>query len=65
MNFLMLLLTAVVAVLLALVTFTQLLYLESMRIRPRELPCLRYFREELEGRLGLKIEEGAARLLAD
>lgn len=60
MNFLMLLLTAVVAVLLALVTFTQLLYLESMRIRPRELPCLRYFREELEGRLGLKIEQGAA-----
>lgn len=51
---------AAVAVLLALVCFTQLLYLESMRLRTRELPSLRFFRDDLEGRLGLKTEQGAA-----
>lgn len=60
MSLFLLLLTAAVAVLLALVTFTQLLYLESMRLRTRELPSIRFFRDELEGRLGLKIEQGAA-----
>lgn len=56
----LLILAAAVSVLLALVTFTQVLYLESMRLRTRELPSLRFFRDELEGRLGLKIEQGAA-----
>lgn len=60
MSLLLLLLTAAALVLLALVTFTQLLYLESMRLRTRELPSLKFFRDELEGRLGLKIEQGAA-----
>jgi putative hemolysin len=60
MNFALILATAGMTVLLALVTFTQLLYLESMRLRPRELPALRYFRDELEARLGFRIEQGAA-----
>ena len=44
---------------LALVTFVQLLYLESMRLRPRDLPSLEFFKETLEDRIGLKIEAGA------
>ena len=45
--------------LLVLVTFVQLLYLESMRLRTRDLPSLKFFKETLEDRLGLKTEEGA------
>jgi CBS domain containing-hemolysin-like protein len=45
--------------LLGLVTFVQLLYLESMRLRTRDLPSLKFFKDELEDKLGLKTEEGA------
>lgn len=45
--------------LLGLVTFVQLLYLESMRLRTRDLPSLKFFKAELEDKLGLKTEEGA------
>jgi CBS domain containing-hemolysin-like protein len=45
--------------LLVLVTFVQLLYLESMRLRTRDLPSLAFFKETLEDRLGMKTEEGA------
>jgi len=45
--------------LLVLVTFLQLLYLESMRLRTRDLPSLKFFKETLEDRLGMKTEEGA------
>ena len=44
---------------LGLVTFVQLLYLESMRLRTRDLPSLEFFKETLEDKIGLKIEEGA------
>ena len=40
-------------------TFVQLLYLESLRLRTRDLPALEFFKETLEDRLGLKTEEGA------
>ena len=46
--------------LLALVTFVQLLYLESMRLRTRDLPSLKFFKETLEDKLGMKTEQGAA-----
>jgi CBS domain containing-hemolysin-like protein len=45
---------------LALVTFVQLLYLESMRLRPRDLPSVKFFKETLEDRLGFETENGAA-----
>ncbi len=45
--------------LLGLVSFVQLLYLEAMRLRTRDLPALKYFRETLEPRLGMKTERGA------
>src|SRR5580698_1363859 len=40
--------------LLVLVTFVQLLYLESMRLRTRDLPSLKFFKETLEDRLGME-----------
>ncbi len=53
-------LAALLAVpLLGLATFVQLLYLESLRLRPRDLPSLKFFKETLEDRLGLKTEDGA------
>src|SRR6185312_4968193 len=53
-------LCALIAIpLLGLVTFIQLLYLESMRLRTRDLPSLKFFKDELEDKLGFKTEEGA------
>jgi putative hemolysin len=45
--------------LLAIVTFVQVLYLESMRLRTRDLPSLKFFKETLEDKLGMKTERGA------
>lgn len=45
--------------LLGLVTFVQLLYLESLRLRTRDLPALDFFKDTLEEKLSLKSEDGA------
>jgi putative hemolysin len=45
--------------LLGLVTFVQLLYLESLRLRTRDLPAMVFFKENLQSKLGLKTEQGA------
>ncbi len=37
----------------------QLLYLESLRLRTRDLPSLKFFKDTLEDKLGLKTEDGA------
>jgi putative hemolysin len=47
------------SVLLGLVTFVQLLYLESLRLRTRDLPSIKFFREMLEDKIGFKTEDGA------
>jgi putative hemolysin len=52
--------TGAIVVLLALSTFAQLLYLESLRLRTRDLPAIRYFRDTLEPRIGLGVDRGAA-----
>jgi putative hemolysin len=46
-------------VLLLVVTCVQVLYLESLRIRARELPALHFFKETLEGKIGLTLDQGA------
>lgn len=46
--------------LLSLATFAQLLYTENLRLRTRDLPAIRYFRENLEKRIGMNIEQGAS-----
>ncbi len=50
---------AVTVSLLGLVTFVQVLYLESMRLRTRDLPSLKFFKDTLEDRIGLDTEDGA------
>jgi len=52
-------LAILLAVLLAGVTFVQVLYLESLRLRSRDLPALEFFKETLKDRIGLKAERGA------
>ena len=49
----------VIIPLLGLVTFVQVLYLESIRLRPRDLPSIKFFKETLENRIGLHTEQGA------
>jgi putative hemolysin len=59
MMFSLLLLSAVLlAVLLSLITLVQLLYLESLRLRTRDLPALEFFKQKLEQELGMKTETG-------
>jgi len=53
------LLALILAALLILFSFVQLLYLESMRLRTRELPALEFFKERLMGSLGYDTEPGA------
>jgi magnesium and cobalt exporter, CNNM family len=50
---------ALVALVVTLVTCVQLLYLESLRIRARELPSLEFFKETVEAKIGLDTERGA------
>jgi putative hemolysin len=50
---------AAAAVIVMLVTSVQLLYLESLRIRARELPSMQFFKETLEAKIGLDTERGA------
>src|SRR5215472_9835556 len=50
--------TMLASALLGLVTFVQLLYLESLRLRTRDLPSLKFFKETLEDQIGLKTEQG-------
>src|SRR5665213_1911671 len=59
MTLLLTLAAAAVALLVTLVTCIQLLYLESLRVRTRELPALQFFREALEPKIGLETERGA------
>jgi putative hemolysin len=53
------LLTLLAIPLLGLVTFVQLLYLESLRLRTRDLPSLKFFKDELEEKIGMKTDQGA------
>jgi putative hemolysin len=59
MNAALWLLIVLLSGLLGLVTFVQLLYLESLRLRTRDLPAIKFFRETLEDRIGFRTEDGA------
>ena len=58
MTFALLFTAALLALLLSLVSFVQLLYLESLRLRTRDLPALEFFKKTLEPALGMKTETG-------
>src|ERR1700735_2113973 len=53
--------TVLWAVLLCLITVVQILYMESLRLRSRDLPALQFFKEKLEDRIGV---EGGGGVLA-
>ncbi len=50
--------TIVWAVLLCLITVVQVLYMESLRLRSRDLPALQFFKETLEDRIGVQGDDG-------
>ncbi len=56
MTFALLFTAGVLALLLSLVSFVQLLYLESLRLRTRDLPALEFFKSTLEAKLSMKTE---------
>lgn len=51
--------TSVAVFLLALASSVQLLYLESLRLRTRDLPSLEFFKSTLESKIGLETDRGA------
>jgi putative hemolysin len=51
--------TLIAIPLLALVTTVQVLYLESLRLRTRDLPSIDFFKDTLQDKLGIKTEDGA------
>ena len=53
------LLITLLALLLGLVTFVQVLYLESLRLRTRDFPAIKFFKETLEDKIGFPTEDGA------
>ena len=59
MTLMLAVLIALCSALLGLVTFVQLLYLESLRLRTRDLPAIKFFRETLEDKIGFETEDGA------
>jgi len=59
MTLLLVVLIVLASTLLGLVTFVQLLYLESLRLRTRDLAAIKFFRETLEDKIGFKTEDGA------
>ena len=52
-------LTAIGTLLLMLITYIQTLYLESLRLRTRELPALEHFKDQIADRIGVDTEDGA------
>jgi len=58
MTWVMLVLAVLFGAALAVLTFVQLLYLESLRLRPRERAALEYFKATLQPRIGLDNEYG-------
>lgn len=52
---------ALLVAIVVLTTLVQMLYLESLRLRTRDLPALQFFKLDLEARLGFKSEDGALR----
>jgi CBS domain containing-hemolysin-like protein len=50
--------TVIWTVLLCVITVVQILYMESVRLRSRDLPALQFFKESLEDRIGVKGDDG-------
>jgi CBS domain containing-hemolysin-like protein len=49
---------AICGILLCLITVVQILYMESLRLRSRDLPALQFFKDTVEDRIGVHADEG-------
>jgi len=49
---------AICALLLCLITVLQILYMDSLRLRSRDLPALQFFKDSLEDRIGVHGDAG-------
>ena len=58
MTFLVILAGLLLCAALCMLSFVQILYLESIRLRTRDLPSLQYFKSTLEARLRFEDEDG-------
>ena len=54
----MLITLVVIAPLLILVTLVQMLFMDSVRLRPKDLPFLELFRQDISDRMNMKADEG-------
>ncbi|HXI43979.1 MAG TPA: hemolysin family protein [Bryobacteraceae bacterium] len=59
MSWALLAVTILATLVLALASSVQLLYLESQRLRTRDLPSLSFFKDMVEEKIGLETEQGA------
>jgi putative hemolysin len=59
MTLVLILVDVLIAGLVTLATCIQVLYLESQRLRARDLPSLEFFKDTLESKIGLETEKGA------
>ena len=59
MILLLIVVTFAIGLLLCITTLVQTLYLESLRLRTRDVEGLQYFKETLQDVIGLKAEQGA------
>ena len=59
MSFVLAGITVLAVLVIALASSVQLLYLESLRLRPHDLPALEFFKSTLEEKIGFTTDEGA------
>ncbi len=59
MSFALVVVTVLATLVIALASSVQLLYLESLRLRTRDLPSLEYFKSTVEEKIGLGTDQGA------
>lgn len=59
MNYALFAATVLAVLLLAMASAVQLLYLESLRLRTRDLPALEFFKSSVEEKIGLETDRGA------
>ncbi len=59
MNYALFIATALAVIVLMAASVAQLFYLESLRLRPRDLPSLEFFKNLVEDKIGLETDRGA------
>ena len=63
MSIVLLAATILAVLVLAVASSIQLLYLESLRLRTRDLPAMEFFKTAIEEKIGLETDDGAQQRL--